>query len=104
MSVGWGEREVGGIEGQRADEVSFRMLESTSGLQIANFRRAGSISALSTDANAHRGGRRGGGRRKAEEGTLSIPFARHRRPGIRMAMGRQRADLRGGPKKFDRYR
>lgn len=59
------------MEDRRADEVSFRMLESTSGLQIANFRRAGSISALSMDANAHLEGE------GEKEGTFSTPFVRH---------------------------
>lgn len=51
-------------KGERTDEVSFRMLESPSGLQIANFRRAGSVSAFSADANA-----RGWGKKDEGEGT-----------------------------------
>ena len=89
----------------RADEVSFRKLESPSGLQIANFRYASSMFAFSADANVHLLLCR----RKAKEPSLqSAPHTHHRHSPNINSDERPRADGKESnlsnrdPKKFDR--
>ena len=110
--MGWDKTGRDAGKTPRADEVApFRKLESPSGLQIANFRYAGSMFAFSADAIAHLllCKRRGRGRRTPSAvctpHTLIIAI-----PRIQMATkdGGKRADGKGSdlsnrdPKKIHR--
>lgn len=93
--------QAGGLQARpRADEVSFRMLESPSGLQIANFRCTDSMFA---DVNAYLG--LCGGRAKdlsllpAHSSSLSPNTNGDGRP---RADGKENNLCNGDSKKFDR--
>lgn len=90
MRGGWQRRP-------RADEVSFRMLESPSGLQIANFRRAGSISAFSVDTNAYLGIEREGILWKEKEFSSLFAF-----PTLVIRRSRIRIDGKGGRRRLEK--